>query len=334
MEFNTQLEEIQKELQTLEALTLKNNYFFSGEFRWRSSPSEEMWGLFNYENNGFRGTSSPETLLKAEQFYFFGAMGDGSLIALWKKKSEEIPVVYFGSEGDYKVLAKNFESWLQLMAIGYNECGYEDIYDPPANIEGWELEYHPQFSAGRVASWFKDYLNKKNINIPTDGKEIYLSRQELHREFLATFFDTAYLYCDYMQFFLTTEADTTSITVPEKITEEDIQRGYEVFPQGIAFYFEDSNNLSTEISLTITNDTIQYPEAYQAINIPIVVTKNGLTVFNLFRDTYKFTNPKLVPGNYKLHILKAGGPSEKSPHRGHKYYLCLEPTLKKSLERK
>lgn len=70
-----------------------------------------------------------------KQLAGFGAGPDGSILALWMyagQDSSNAPVVHLGSEGNsLVVLADSFREFLQLLAIGYGELGFDDLNAPP-----------------------------------------------------------------------------------------------------------------------------------------------------------------------------------------------------------
>ena len=65
------------------------------------------------------------------QFAAFGAGGDGSILAFWLRNGVDArgaPVVHLGSEGDRNmVMARDFRGFLRLLAIGYDELGFDDL---------------------------------------------------------------------------------------------------------------------------------------------------------------------------------------------------------------
>lgn len=83
----------------------------------------------------------------AAHFACFGAGPDGSLVAFWLldgTDARQAPVVHLGSEGcDNRVLAKNFQDFLQLFGVGYDELGFDDLNQPPndpgsaQNLRAW-----------------------------------------------------------------------------------------------------------------------------------------------------------------------------------------------------
>jgi len=105
----------------------------------------------------------------------FGAGPDGSILALWLNDSTRdtrvAPVVHLGSEGDaLKVLAKDFRSFLELFAIGYNEIGFDDLAEPPKEPE----------SAGALRIWLEQEFG---IIPPTVGAGIVEAANQVHPGF-------------------------------------------------------------------------------------------------------------------------------------------------------
>lgn len=75
----------------------------------------------------------------AGKFAAFGSGPDGSILAFWLlngKDATNAPVVHLGSEEThYFVLARDFREFLSLLAIGYDELGFDDLSIPPAEPE-------------------------------------------------------------------------------------------------------------------------------------------------------------------------------------------------------
>lgn len=107
------------------------------------------------------------------QVAIFGRGSTGSSYALWLVPSanpDEAPVVVFGSEGEFVVLASNPLEFCRLLGLGYNEVEYDDLAAPPA---GWAE------TAG-----LREYLAKKfSIDFPTTGDEIARVARERHPGF-------------------------------------------------------------------------------------------------------------------------------------------------------
>lgn len=135
------------ELEELIDWTQRNGYPISGYFELRADDGDTMFYWF-----GFRDV---ETKLGQ-----FGAGPDGSLYCVWDAGSSRYPIVHMGSEGqENKVLASNFIDFLRLLAIGYDELGFDDISMPPDEDE----------SNRKFKSWVK---NRFGVSIPRCGNEI------------------------------------------------------------------------------------------------------------------------------------------------------------------
>lgn len=101
--------------------------------------------------------------LMASQFAYFGAGPDGSILAFWLRDSVDasaVPVVHLGSEGcENSVLARNFREFLGLFGIGYDELGFDDLSQPPADPD----------SAAGLRAWLEAELG---IVCPRTGEDI------------------------------------------------------------------------------------------------------------------------------------------------------------------
>jgi hypothetical protein len=109
-----------------------------------------------------------------KQLAGFGAGPDGSTLALWLyagQDASQAPVVHLGSEGDsLVVLADNFREFLQLLAIGYGELGFDDLSAPPAEPE----------TAERLRAWL---AAEYDIRPPQTGAELVQKAQVRHPDF-------------------------------------------------------------------------------------------------------------------------------------------------------
>jgi hypothetical protein len=83
-------------------------------------------------------TGNPECTARA--YRIFGQDGSGGYAAFWLQRDDadllEQPIVFFGSEGELGVVARNFSEYLWLLAGGYGP--YEAVEDFP------ELEPKPE----------------------------------------------------------------------------------------------------------------------------------------------------------------------------------------------
>ncbi|MCC8539443.1 hypothetical protein ACDH70_11780 [Xanthomonas axonopodis pv. poinsettiicola] len=99
----------------------------------------------------------------ASQFAYFGAGPDGSILAFWLRDSLDagtVPIVHLGSEGNgNSVLARNFREFLQLFGIGYDELGFDDLSQRPADPD----------SAAGLRAWLEAELG---IICPPTGEDI------------------------------------------------------------------------------------------------------------------------------------------------------------------
>ena len=116
-----------------------NNYFSDGfEF----SLDEEKYGLKTYSDN--------ESFLNSI-YEFANADGTGSTYGFWLKDGnfnlEEVPIVAFGSEGGYHVVACNIDELLQILTfdsepmIDWDEVFYykePDDFEPSSKIEEYK----------------------------------------------------------------------------------------------------------------------------------------------------------------------------------------------------
>jgi hypothetical protein len=103
----------------------------------------------------------------------FGKGSTGSSYALWlipTSDPDEAPVVLFGSEGEFLVLASNAFEFCRLLGLGYDEVEYDDLAAPPAK---WSE------TAG-LRSWLAERFR---IDFPATGAEIARVAGERHPGF-------------------------------------------------------------------------------------------------------------------------------------------------------
>jgi hypothetical protein len=86
------------------------------------------------------------------QVAIFGRGATGSSYALWlvpNADPDEAPVVLFGSEGEFIVLASNAFEFCRLLGLGYTEVESDDLSAPPAEwtetstLRSWLAERFP-----------------------------------------------------------------------------------------------------------------------------------------------------------------------------------------------
>lgn len=104
----------------------------------------------------------------------FGAGPDGSTLALWLypgRDASTAPVVHLGSGGDHlMVLADNFRDFLVLFGIGYDELGFDDLSNPPAEPE----------TAARLREWLAAEFD---MHCPETGILLVQHAQSCHPDF-------------------------------------------------------------------------------------------------------------------------------------------------------
>lgn len=77
----------------------------------------------------------PNDPVTRSQVPIFGRGSTGSSYALWLVPTpdpNDAPVVLFGSEGQFVVLASNAFEFCRLLGLGYTEVEYDDLVGPPA----------------------------------------------------------------------------------------------------------------------------------------------------------------------------------------------------------
>ncbi len=107
------------------------------------------------------------------QVAIFGRGSTGSSFALWlvpNANPDEAPVVLFGSEGEFIVLARNAFEFCRLLGSGYNEVEFDDLAKPPAE---W-AETAP------LRAWLTEKLS---MDFPVTGHEIAQAARERHGNF-------------------------------------------------------------------------------------------------------------------------------------------------------
>lgn len=103
----------------------------------------------------------------------FGTGSTGSSYALWlipNANPNEAPVVLFGSEGEFIVLASNAFEFCRLLGLGYNEVEYDNLTAPPAE---W-------VETAGLRKWLGERFK---IDFPPTGEEIARVARERHPGF-------------------------------------------------------------------------------------------------------------------------------------------------------
>ncbi len=107
-----------------------------------------------------------------DRFGVFGCGPDGSLFAIWRQDDGRQPIVRMGSERQNNfVLASNFLEFLRLLAIGYDEIGFDDLSQPPTEAPNLAFQ---QWVTTNFA-----------VFIPIIGSEITEAAMSTHDDFQA-----------------------------------------------------------------------------------------------------------------------------------------------------
>ena len=83
---------------------------------------------------------------------------DGSMCALWINDAGETKIVHMGSGSGSTmtcVLAHNGLDFLRLIAIGYDEIGWDENFSMPPNSDGGDFIVHPNVE---FQQWIKEYV--------------------------------------------------------------------------------------------------------------------------------------------------------------------------------
>ena len=149
------------ELAALCAWLGENGYPISGHFELYADEHESIRHWF--------GTGAV-----VDRFGVFGTGPDGSLYALWRQDDGRLPVVHMGSEGQNNfVLAPDMREFLRLLAIGYDEIGFDDLDAPPPDRKG-------------VNAAFRKWVEQTfGVRVPATGSEITTPAQASHEDFQA-----------------------------------------------------------------------------------------------------------------------------------------------------
>ncbi|MEM9415069.1 MAG: hypothetical protein AAGA29_06260 [Planctomycetota bacterium] len=109
-----------------------------------------------------------------DRLALFGAGADGSPYCIWKQEDGRQPIVHMGSEGDaLMVLAGNIIDFIRLLAVGYEEIGFEDLSVPPDSGTGINVAFQ---------KWVTETFD---VLIPATGSEIVDSAGREHDDFKA-----------------------------------------------------------------------------------------------------------------------------------------------------
>jgi hypothetical protein len=124
-------------------------------------------GLFEINDNG-KGTMQHWITEKkvAERFGIFGSLPNGDMVGAWLQDDGRMPIIMIGEGGLSRVVAKDMEDFMALLAIGYYEFWSVDMNLPPI----WENEeQQKEFSNPDFQKFYVDTFAKP---ILPDGKII------------------------------------------------------------------------------------------------------------------------------------------------------------------
>ncbi|MCJ8311620.1 MAG: hypothetical protein HRU38_02800 [Saccharospirillaceae bacterium] len=146
---------------------VKNNYFSDGfEF----SVDEEKTGLKTY---------SDEKDFLNSIYEFANSDGSGSSYGFWLKDGnvnlDQVPIVVFGSEGGYHIVACNLDDLLQILT-----------FDSEPMIDWDEVYYYKDpddFEPSEKSKEYKDWLkNEFNISPIDDADALVEKAQKIYKE--------------------------------------------------------------------------------------------------------------------------------------------------------
>ena len=141
--------------------TEKNGYPISGSFELRADDGEAIYWWF-------RSHAADDRLAQ------FGAGPDGSFYCIWKQFDGRQPIVHMGSEGnELKILAGTMKDFITLLAVGYDELGFENLENEPLEKEGINEEFQ---------NWVSETFS---VTIPKTGLDIFNSANTTHDDFEA-----------------------------------------------------------------------------------------------------------------------------------------------------
>lgn len=140
------------------------------------------------DKHGLRSYSEEVNFLEA-LYEFASADGTGSSYCFWlkdgNKNLQHAPVVVFGSEGGYHVVARNFDELLQLLS-----------YDCEAMVDWDDVSYYkdPDESASAASAAFHRWLQQYDIALIDDADALVAQAQATYQQpfyqWMAQFYQT------------------------------------------------------------------------------------------------------------------------------------------------
>jgi hypothetical protein len=128
---------------------------------------------------------------------FAQADTNGSFYAFWLNKEQDLntaPIVVFGSEGGYHVVANNLFSLLRLLSLDVEPIVDEDgiYYDKDAE------NYEPSLYSRKFKKWLREYYFLSPISTNFVAKQLVEEAQDLYQElfllWMAPFVKKTYSY--------------------------------------------------------------------------------------------------------------------------------------------
>jgi len=156
----------------------------------------ESFELMIDDKYGLR-TLSKEPVFLDQLFPFAQADNHGSFYAFWLGKGQDLntaPIVVFGSEGGYHVVANNLLSLLRLLSLDVEPIVDEDgvYYDKD------EENYEPSPYSRKFRKWLREYYFLSPISTNFVSKQLVEEAQELYQElfllWMAPFVKKTYSY--------------------------------------------------------------------------------------------------------------------------------------------
>ncbi|WP_320200642.1 hypothetical protein RMR16_024800 (plasmid) [Agrobacterium sp. rho-13.3] len=141
--------------------------YLSGSF----SVSFEDYGS---TTSWFAQPSTPSSDFASLKLAVFGKNPDGSAFAIWDAPDGGRPVVFLGSEGEHAPLATDFDEFLRLLAIGYENLGPGN-WDEPADVANEDQ--------GSVNVDFQNWVQARGLSVPETGAGIVSSAETRYGEF-------------------------------------------------------------------------------------------------------------------------------------------------------
>lgn len=138
------------------------------------------FGLLLDEKDGIASWSEDEAFLD-KLMPFAQANGSGSMYVLWNNDSgkslNELPVIVFGDEGGYHVIAKNIFEFMRLLTFD-NEISvdHEQVY-----FYKDEEDYEESENFSEYINWLKEKFNLDPVTIE-DTEAIIATAQKEYKE--------------------------------------------------------------------------------------------------------------------------------------------------------